>query len=47
MQGMAFIAQLIAGTMSKLDTAMAVVRPGSGIPACVTVAVYLTRRASR
>ena len=47
MQGMAFIAQLTAGAMSKWEIAMAVVTLGSGILACVTVAVYLTRRASR
>jgi hypothetical protein len=39
MQGMAFVAQLTAGAMSKWDTATAAVTLGSGIPPCVTVAV--------
>ena len=47
MQGMAFIAQLTAGAMSTWESATAVVTLGSEILACVTVAVYLTRRASR
>jgi hypothetical protein len=40
---MAFIAQLTAGAMSTWESATAVVTLGSGILACVTVAVYLTR----
>jgi hypothetical protein len=47
MEGVAFIAQLTAGAMSKWETATAIVTLGSGILACVSIAGYLSRRASR
>ncbi len=46
-QSMAFIAKLTAGAMSKWEITTAVVTLGAGILACVTIAVYFTRRASR